>query len=261
MAACANTLVIAVLCSAAVCAAQEPADVDEEIIVRGKSYGDFRLEIERARDVFLARFNEINSDDRFDIHCREEVRIGSKLRDRVCASNSWREQDANFAYDFVRELLGETGANPQRHRGEQLRMQRLLEEEMQRLATEDAELREAFLHMGRAMQALSAVTGARPAWTLFREVGADAGGLPFGAQQVFEVQVGFDPWTHSLTNRTFTIGEVSGSIRGLDLECAENAMRLKYQSDVEWTVPTGWSACTLRVRAKRGATFRLYEFQ
>jgi hypothetical protein len=49
-------------------------------------------------------------------------------------SNSWREQDANFAQAFLLQLRGEAGANPTQYRAEQLRMQRLLSKEMRRLA-------------------------------------------------------------------------------------------------------------------------------
>lgn len=246
---------------AATASAQIDAAADDEIIVRGRGYGEFRLEVERAENVVFARFNDINSDDRFDIHCRAEPKVGSKLYERVCSSNSWREQDANFGYDFVRELLGETGANPQRHRIEQLQMQRRLEEEMRRLTLQDPELGEAVAELGRAMQAMAAATGSQKGWTLFREIPVGTDGLPFGAARMFEVRIGNAPWSHALTGSTFTIGQLSGVIRGLEIDCAENATQLKYEEDVEWTVPTDWSACTLRVRARRGATFVLYEFE
>lgn len=260
MASCAKTLAIAALCSATVGAAQERERVDEEIIVRGKSYGEFRLEVERAKDAVFARFNDINSDDRLDIHCRAEPRLGSKLDERVCASNSWREQDANFGRDYVRELLGETGANPQQYRIEQLRMQARLEDEMRRLALEDPALRAMVARLGEAMQAMAAATGSRESWTLFREITPGTEGLPFDAEQLFEIRIGGEPWTHALTHSTFTIGQLTGNIRRLDLECVEKTVRLEYQPDVEWTVPSGWSGCLLRVQAKRGTAFRLYEF-
>lgn len=260
VASCARTLALAALCSATFGAAQEPEHVAEEIIVRGKSYGEFRLEVERAQDALFARFNDINSDDRFDIHCRAEPRVGSKLYERTCASNSWREQDANFGRDYVRELLGETGANPQQFRIEQLRMQARLEDEMRRLALEDPALRETVARLGEAMRAMAAATGSRTSWTLFREITPGAEGLPFDAEQMFEVRIGAAPWTHALTYSTFTIGQLTGNIRRLDLDCAEKTVRLEYQPDVEWTLPSGWSACLLRVQAKRGTSFRLYEF-
>jgi hypothetical protein len=241
--------------------AQSPPGADEEIVVRGRSPAELRAEIELARDAVIARFNDINSDDRFDIHCRLEPRVGSKLEQRVCQSNSWRDQDANFAFDFLRELRGETGANSQQYRAEQLRVQSLLEDEMRRLAVEDPELREAFLRLGGAMRAADGEGGERAQWTLFREVTAGADGLPFGARQVFEVRLGAEPWVHALTQRTFTLGQVAGSIRRLELRCDEVSGRLSYAPDIEWTVPEGWTGCSVIVRGKRGTTFLLLEFE
>jgi hypothetical protein len=67
------------------------ADEPDEVIVIGRRLGELRRQIETAELAVYARFNEINSDDRFDIHCRERVRYHSHIRERVCESNSWRE--------------------------------------------------------------------------------------------------------------------------------------------------------------------------
>jgi hypothetical protein len=254
-------LALTALAATARAGAQAPPAADEEIVVRGRSPAELRAEIELARDAFIARFNDINSDDRFDIHCRLEKRVASHLEERVCASNSWREQDANFAFDFVRELRGEGGTNPQAHRAEQLRMQRLLEEEMQRLAVEDPALRDAGQRLGRAMRTMNVEAGGRPEWTLFRQVTAGTEGLPFGAREVFEVQLGSEPWIHALTQSTFTIGQVTGAIRRLELECAQAGGRLDYAPDMEWRVPAHWTDCRVSVRGKRGTTFLLFEFE
>jgi hypothetical protein len=50
---------------------------------------ELRIDIERAAEAVFARFNEINSTDDFDIHCRLEKVYG--LLRRSCMSNSWRE--------------------------------------------------------------------------------------------------------------------------------------------------------------------------
>jgi hypothetical protein len=84
--------------------------------------------------------------------------------------------------------------------------------------------------------------------------------LPFGAELMFEVIMGVDPIRHSLTRQTFTIADVLGEIRKLTVECDQGRQRLDYESGIDWTVPSGWSACTLQINAKRETKFRLYEF-
>jgi hypothetical protein len=263
------TIATAVWAAAGVCAAavNEP-DVgrnvtipEPDIIVIGKSYGELRHEIRLAEEAFYARFNDINSDDRFDIHCRLEARIGSRIQRRFCLSNSWREQDTNFAQATVQQIRGELGANPQQFRAEQLYMQQRLRDEMRRLATVDEELLGAVVRLAGAQQALSQRAGSRPPWTLSREVTAGDDGLPFDAQRVFQVQVRRDPWSHRLTERTFTIAHVDGEIRDLEIACEQGSERIEYEAELEWTLPTGWNACALFVDAKRDTTFALYEFE
>lgn len=232
----------------------------DEIIVLGR-INELRRELERAEEAFYERFNEINSDDRFDIHCRMETRIDSHIPDRVCIANSWREQDSNYGQALLREWRGETGNIPQQYRAEQLRMHRLLREEMRRLATEDEQLHEAVVHLGDAQRAYAEATGGGPSRTLWREVMPGPDGLPFGAQQVFEVLIGRQPWSHPLRHRIFTIGDVTGEIRKLRLDCDRGGAPINYKAAVDWTLPSGWSACTLRVDAKRDTTFVLYEFE
>ena len=60
-------------------AAETGAPADEEIIVRGRGYGDLRRQIQLAEELVYARFNDINSDDKFDIHCFERPMLGSRI--------------------------------------------------------------------------------------------------------------------------------------------------------------------------------------
>jgi hypothetical protein len=240
-------------------AREPPAEPD--MVVRGRAWGQLRFEIEIAEEAFYERFNEINSDDLFDVHCYMESRYGSRMQERRCQSNSWREQDANIAGEVVRAMRGQSGGGVQQYQMEQLQMQRRLYDEMRRLALQDAQLRETLVRLGNAQETLAARRGGRaPAPTLEREVSAGDGDLPFGAQRVFQVKIGADPWSHALTQHSFTIAQVTGEIRSIDLDCDEGSERLEYEADVDWTIPSGWNACILRVRAQRDTTFALYEF-
>jgi hypothetical protein len=235
--------------------AEPPEDV-EEIIVRGKRIGELRLEIQRAEEALFARFNEINSTDDFDIHCRAEKVYG--LLRRACMSNSWREQDGHMAGELVKAMRGQgDGSTALVYRREQLRMQRLLSDEMRQLTLEDKALRDAMSDLSEAQLALALRAGNK---TLFRQVTAASGTLPYGATLMFEVIMGNDPWDHFLTQRTFTIANVFGEIRRMEIQCVEDGQRIDYETALDWTVPDGWNSCILLIKASKGATFTLYEF-
>ena len=257
---------------------EQATPVDEEVLVIGKALEELRIRIELAENDVYARFNDINSNDLFDVHCYERPASGSRIEDRRCLSNAWRAADQDFANATVRDLQsgitvpdnGQGGTArggagyshiPQQYRAKQLGTEQNVVEEMERLAREDPVLREAMIRLGQAYQALESVAGSRPEWTLYREVTAGADGLPFDAQRVVEVRVGGTPWTHSLTGRTFTIAGVEGRIRAMSLECDATDARLEYEEALDWTIPPSWGACTLEVNAKRGTTFALYEFE
>jgi hypothetical protein len=236
--------------------ATPPSETPEEIIVRGQRIGELRIEIERAAEAMFARFNEINSTDDFDIRCRAEKVYG--LLRRACMSNSWRTQAGNMTEQQVNAMRGlGDGSAAVLYRREQLRMQRLLSAEMKRLATEDKKLRDAMANLSAAQLALAVRTGNQ---TLFREVTATSGELPYGAARMFEVIMGNNPWDHLLTRRTFTVAHVFGEIRRLEIQCVEDGQRIDYDAALDWTVPDGWNSCILLVNAPKGATFTLYEF-
>jgi hypothetical protein len=269
-----RVVVVASVCAAACCVpafgqeAGEPTartvipepPAPPDIVVRGRAYGELRLQIRLAEEAVFARFNEINSTDDFDIHCRDEPVIGSRVQKRACFSNSWREQNANIAQAVIAQARRDYGPSPQFFLGQQLLMQRRLAEEAQRLALEDEQLGEAVLNLGRAKLALARRTDQEERLTAWRQVSAGANGLPYEAARMFEVRVGEETWAHLLTQRTFAFASVTGDIRSLALDCREEDENLDYEPDVEWTLPADWSSCILLVRAKKGTTFALLEF-
>jgi hypothetical protein len=241
--------------------AAQAAGAPDEVVVIGQRLLDLRRRIEAAEVAVFDRFNDINSDDRFDIHCRYRVRYFSHTRERVCESNSWREQDENYAQSLLQQVRGEATPPPATFRAEQLRMNALLGEELGRLAAEDPGLREAMQQLAAARFALAEEIGTTDGETASIEISSDEGGLPFAAQRVFAVRMGRTPWSHTLTERTFTLAEVTGVVRGLEIECGGQRRRLAYEAAVEWTLPEGLRECILVVNAKRDTRFTLYEFQ
>jgi hypothetical protein len=238
---------------------QEPP-ADPDIVVTGRRIGELRFELRIAEEAVYARFNDINSDDRFDIHCETEKRYASRMTERRCLSSSWRELDAEIGEAVSRAMRGIPGPSPQSFQAEQLRMQQLLQEEMIKLSLQDDGLNRVVMELGDKQLQLNEARGRDLALTRERELRAVDGRLPFGAQRAFEVKIEGDSWSQALTQRTFTIALLSGEIRELEITCDGGSEDLNFAPDVEWTLPVDWSACILRVRAQRDTTFALYEF-
>jgi hypothetical protein len=240
--------------------ASAPA-VDDEVIVRGRRGVELRLEIEGAENAIFARFNDINSDDRFDIGCRMQAPIGSRIDRRVCESNDWRDQAANFAAAWVRQSRGEGGPLPEVFLVEQQRGQRQLVDEMRRLVYQDEVLYQAVERMGRARMALAEFHRSAFRGSYAREVIPNEEGLPLGAERMFHVWVGSERWSHPLTQSTFGMAQITGKIRNVEIECEEGGERHEYEDKLAWTLPPDWSDCILFVSARRKTEFALYELE
>lgn len=70
---------------------EQPEQTDklpEEITVFSPAaLKNMRIELERAEEAMFNVFNELNDDDRFDVHCYNPKRYGSKIRQRQCMPN------------------------------------------------------------------------------------------------------------------------------------------------------------------------------
>ena len=250
-------------------AAQQPAEgarqtpepaVEDEIIVLGR-IGALRHELEIAEDAMFDRFNQIVGDQKLEIHCRMEAKIDSHIPQRVCVSNSWRQENANIAQSLLGQVRGEIGAPPEQYYAEQLRVQQHLGEEMRRLAAQDPQLHDAIIRVGEAQNALAEQTDKPAERSVSLEMQPGDTGLPFDAKRAYEVRVGKEPWNLALTERTFTIGGVTGEVRDLRVKCDRGSKRIDYRRDVDWTLPRDWQGCSLQVDAKPGTTFAFYEFE
>ena len=96
-------------------AEQNPSDTQEsqaqarpieEITVLGQQTTfQIRQQIETAETEVYALFNELNSNDEFDVSCTEEVFTGSLFKRRVCMANYLREAEREAAGDYVSGVL------------------------------------------------------------------------------------------------------------------------------------------------------------
>jgi len=247
----------------------ERAPAPDEIIVRAKALEKLRLEIKRSEEAVYARFNDINSNDLYDIHCYERRRFMSHINETVCMSNAWRKFDQAIAESTLQGMQGQSlgsvaGTSTgfvQASRANQLSTEQKIKKEMAELAHSDPALRAAVMHLGEAYQAEERMTDLQSFRTLEWDVPAGDNGLPFQAQHLFQVRIGLVDWVHPLTSRSFTLGSVTGRIRDLRVDCGKSKHKLKYEADVDWTIPDAWGQCTLNVRATRETMFALYEFE
>jgi hypothetical protein len=117
-------------------ASQSAANVDE-IVVPGRRPENLRVEIERLEQVVYERWNALNSNDEFDIHCLDSEPTGSNITQTRCAPNFviWAESRA-----AKNTIDGDRTAGSDRQTDYMLEMQRKsrqLTEEMQRVARQD----------------------------------------------------------------------------------------------------------------------------
>jgi hypothetical protein len=133
--------------------------------------------------------------------------------------------------------------------------QQLLAAEMRRLVTEGPELGQAAFRLGSLQQAL--LQHAPPGIT---SAAADDQGIPHDAR-VTHVQIGDKPWDQALQWRIFSIVNLSGKLRSAEVRCIGLTEPLRWEESVEWRLADDWTSCSLRVDARAGTTFALYEFE
>lgn len=84
--------------------------------------------------------------------------------------------------------------------------------------------------------------------------------LSTDAAIIVKARVDREPWAYSPARRTFTIADVDGSVREIQVECNRGKAVLEFSADAEWSVPASWGNCMLFVAARRDTTFSLVEF-
>ena len=115
----------------------QAADDVDEVIVPGTRPQNLRVEIERLEQVVYERWNALNSNDEFDIHCLDSEPTGSNITQTHCAPNFVIEAESRAAEDAV-DGARTTG----RSRSDEYvtlvqEKSRLLNEEMKRVARQD----------------------------------------------------------------------------------------------------------------------------
>lgn len=113
----------------------------EEVIVRGRTLEQLRLELEQVENAVYDRFNQLNSSDDFDISCHEHAPTGSNIPVRTCTPKFALVADERAARAILHKMQGGAyGGNPQAHYGRMEQKGRELAAEMARVAREDEQL-------------------------------------------------------------------------------------------------------------------------
>ena len=77
----------------------------EEIIVLGeRTFFTLRLEIEAAEEEVYGLFNELNTNDDFDVTCTWEVYTGSHFKRRSCMAAYLREAQAENTQNYLKGI-------------------------------------------------------------------------------------------------------------------------------------------------------------
>ncbi len=150
-----------------------PGEAPEEVVVRGRRLTELRAQVQKTRENAYAIFNEINSTDDFDVHCREESQVFTRVRQRVCRAQfeerisgaAAKEYMATLTWtcppdargSFTQECLfsgyGQRAADRARTvEAEAPTLHDRMNDEMQRLAEEDPRFAQAILEFYEASQ-------------------------------------------------------------------------------------------------------------
>lgn len=123
-------------------AEKSPEEPPEEIVVYGKSMAHLRNERYRTEERVFSIFNSLNSDDEYDIHCGYRAATGSLfIRQRVCEANFVGNATSAEAFSLMMRRPAVPASTVIR------RKNKLLLEEMRRLAAEHPELGEALAEL------------------------------------------------------------------------------------------------------------------
>jgi hypothetical protein len=123
---------------------EDNTDPIEEITVMGaRSLLSLRHELTLAEDNFFDKYNLLNEDDRYDIICKDEVHVGSRIPVRECISRVIRESRIEATQNAITLGSGTVGGTPRGR--EEAKHSRALQENLRTLAMQDKDLQDALM--------------------------------------------------------------------------------------------------------------------
>jgi hypothetical protein len=130
----------------------------EEVVVQGRSMVFLHDQLALAEDKLYAVYNDINTVDEFDIHCRMHATTGTRIPQRRCLPNFAGRLEERKGQAVLRNLHRESAFDLdwQTPGAQMIRKTAELEAHMQRLALEHPELLEAMRELYGLMQTVHA---------------------------------------------------------------------------------------------------------
>jgi hypothetical protein len=123
---------------------EEEDDAIDEITVMGaRSLLNLRHDLTLAEDNFFDKYNMLNEDDRYDIICKDEVYVGSRIPVRECISRVIRESRIEATQNSISLSSGPVGGTPRGR--EEAKHSRVLQENLRNLAIQDKGLQDALM--------------------------------------------------------------------------------------------------------------------
>ena len=138
----------------------EPRPIEEITVLGERSFYTLRLEIETAEEEVYGLFNELNTNDDFDVTCTWEVYTGSHFKRRSCMAAYLREAQAENTQNYLKGIdvqLDLPGV-----KGEVLDQTLAMEAEMTHLALNNPEFAQALIKLAELFGILNAKKAANP---------------------------------------------------------------------------------------------------
>lgn len=115
-----------------------------------KSTGELRKEAETAEKDVFAIFNDINSDDDFDVRCKKQKTLGSRRKVQVCTPKFQRRMESTMSADQSGQGGWDWPAPP----GSQMQIKKdAMRQEMSSLLATNEEFNAAFAKFAAAKRA------------------------------------------------------------------------------------------------------------
>lgn len=129
----------------------------EEITVTGqKLFSTLNRQIREAEVAMYGLFNELNTDDLYDIHCRWDAPLGTRIRAHSCSPQFLSRANEENAEGFLAMTRGEAGGNPVPVQAQLDFHYPILETKMKELVRSNPELFDAIMQLNSLREALEA---------------------------------------------------------------------------------------------------------
>jgi hypothetical protein len=139
-----------------------PATMEEIIVYGDKSLSQLRRELHKASEAFFDVYNDLNSNDDFDILCDYQTKLGQRRREHICTPKFSLKAEARESTAWLLsgiQLQRSTGPDAGFNTGMGFRTptarrvvekEKLMFQEMSELLAQRPELREALVEVARA---------------------------------------------------------------------------------------------------------------